>query len=356
MNVRILFLCSFLCASLASSAQISLSQTDIASSGSRVIDQSTAFPSELPTVGANQTWDFLTVGDTLFSDTTFFLLPSATPFSSVMTGSNLASKLGSGYTYYEKSAAGFYLKGIAFELPPIGINLPFTAAPFNFMPKIPIVKFPGNYGQVNTGTGSGKFEFDFDTTVFGIHITKVRITLTVTLDDTINGWGTAQFPSGPMPCLRQSQSQRLSFAFEGRSALLPIWLPLPLNFPDQKNRSILFWANGKNAPVATIGVDTLGNITNTSFQRPLLTDVVHNVKSTEFEVYPNPARNTINWDENNRVKNLKLFSPGGQLVLNRDVLSTEKSINIESFPNGLYWLKAESEKGEARWKKLIINK
>ena len=357
---------SFLSASLAGSAQISLSQTDLASPGTVVIDQGTAYTLGVPTKGANQMWDFMAVGDSIWADTTTYVLPSSTPYAAVMPGSNLAANSGGSYTYFEKSSSGFYLRGIVFQIPPLPLNLPFTEVPFNFTPKIPIIKFPGNYGQINSGTGEGNFVFDYDTTVtvsgVDIHITQAKIIATLTLKDTVDGWGDALFTSQSVSSLRQSQSQVMTFKIQGYT-VIPIiggtWvnIPVPGGLPTIKSSSILFWANGKNAPIASIGLDTTGNVTDASFQQPLLVTKNRSlVQSSELETYPNPAQNVLYWNENTPLKNIKLFSSEGRILLNQKVNKGERKISLEKFPDGLYSVSAETEKGETFWKKLIINK
>lgn len=360
-NRLLFFLVSCMALSFTGYGQITLSQTDIASPGDIVYDQSTAFPASAPPSGTNQTWDFSNPGDSLFLDTTFFRAPSSTPYATAITGSNLAMISGTSYQFFEKSASGFFLKGFVFEVPPLPINLPFTTAPFNITPKIPIIKFPATYGQTNTGTGEGSFEFNYDTTVNGIHITKVKIIATITVNDTIDGWGDAQFAGTTVASLRQTQWQEIKLRAQGYT-VLPIiggtWVPLPVSLPGFGNKSVLWWGNGYKSPIASFTMDSSGNAMGNSFQRSLLvvTGSRNPVQQESFDVFPNPASTAIYWAENNNLKTVHIFSADGKLQVKKTIIPGETSLTTEQLPNGLYQVQVKTETGEFLSRKLVISK
>ena len=350
----------------SSFAQINLNSSDLASPGDVIYNMSPPLSVSLPPAGPNQAYNF-NVDSTGVQDTTYYVNPASTPFSSVITGANLASNAGGAYTYFEKSNAGFYLKGLAFPIPDIGLNLPFSSAPFNFSPKIPVMTFPATVGMNLKTQSTGRFEFPYDTTVVvnGISAQVTKVAIIATLKDTsiIDGYGTATFPSGEVPCLRNRQYQKMTFKIELYAAILIFpasWIPYAVGgLPEVTSISYLFWANGKKSPVASLSVDTLGNLVNASFQSDLLhitTGVGSLDNQKELQIFPNPATEQISWIGNKSFKNLNIFSTTGQSIFQGAIANGQSSVKLTGLPNGLYWAEFEETSGTKTRKRLNINR
>lgn len=64
-----------------------------------------------------------------------------------------------------------------------------------------------------------------------------------------------------------------------------------------------------------------------------------------FVVFPNPAENQITFQLKNNQKGLViLYDILGQIILTKEITSTNNTINIQSLPNGVYYYNFESEK------------
>jgi hypothetical protein len=300
-------------------------------------------------------------------DTTYFISPASTPYAAAMASSNLASRSGDTYTYFEKDASGFYLRGIVFPLPALPISLPFQAAPLRLNNRIPILTFPATNGMDLKSQATARFEFDFDTTIGIFIISKVAIVLTLRDTSIIDGYGTGTFNSEVIPCLRNIHSTRSSFKIQMfatfNSLLPPFWTDVPTAilppFPDQVSSDILVWAKNKKGPVATFNLNEEGNLSGASIQSPLLVTGLNSFVSSptfEWNPYPNPAKNLVSWNESDPIKNLKIFSADGRIIANIYIENNQNGINLGEIQNGLYWIEATNSKGNLSRKKLIINR
>lgn len=77
---------------------------------------------------------------------------------------------------------------------------------------------------------------------------------------------------------------------------------------------------------------------------------VNKALAEKFNLYPNPASNTINItnSDNYFVQNVKIYDTSGKLLKTQD-FNNEKEVqlNIESFANGIYLLHIQTDKGVA---------
>lgn len=62
-----------------------------------------------------------------------------------------------------------------------------------------------------------------------------------------------------------------------------------------------------------------------------------------IKLYPNPASNTLQLENLNSVKSISILNATGQLVINLSIQSSSLSVDIAEYPNGLYFLKTDSE-------------
>jgi hypothetical protein len=349
-------------------SQITLTSSDIGSVGDQVIDEEIGWEGPAPMAGSNQNFNFQGQAGLSFSDTTFFLNPANTPFASDFTTSNIAQGGAGAFSYFTKSASGFKLDGFAFSIPPIP-GIPFSSAPFKLTPSISVLNFPSTMGQNFTGQAtSNRFEFNYDTTLGVFNITKIGVTATLRDTSNIDGFGTADFPGQSIPVLRNLRRQRISFriqVFASISIFPPAWIDLPANLipggglPDVYTRDILFWSNGKKAPVATFNLDTSGNVASCRFQADLLVSNRHLVSARpafEFTPYPNPNPGILSWKAEKNISILEIFSVSGKKIKSISVNGFENLIKLDDLENGSYLIKVRDKDGNASQKKLIISK
>ena len=82
------------------------------------------------------------------------------------------------------------------------------------------------------------------------------------------------------------------------------------------------------------------------------------VNSLVFSLYPNPAKSNITVslsDENMGRKRVEMLNFLGQTMYQGVFTENEKTIEINAFPEGIYFVKVEAQKGVAV-KRLIIRK
>jgi hypothetical protein len=354
-----------------SSAQITLTNSDLASPGDQIIDafQLDASP-VAPVAGPGQTYVF-SESDTSIQDTTTFIPVSATPFASLMTTANMASGSGLSYAYYSKTAASYALTGLSFELPPLPLAVPVSAIPLKFSGPIRLLQFPASNGMNLTSQATASAEFDYDTviTIGGLPATVSKVRVQATIRDTsiINGYGNASFVSGTYPCLRNEQRLRISFKLQVYAAIIvpfPTWIDVPANLlpgggiPEIRTTSLLFWTNGRKAPIASLTLDSAGLVQNASYQKDLLITSNRNLISAnpefEFQVMPNPAASYVELESAETIKNFKLFSATGTKIWESQEAGPRFDLPSSGLQNGVYWGEWESVSGKKYRKRLII--
>jgi hypothetical protein len=349
-------------------SQITLTSSDIGSVGDQVINETINWNGSVPPSGANQNYNFQGQELTGFQDTTFFINPANTPFATNFSTSNIAQGGGGAFSYFTKNATGFLLDGFAFSIPPIP-GIPFSSAPFKLTPSLSVLNFPATNGQnIISSSNSNRFEFDYDTTLGAFNITKIGVTATVRDTSTINGFGTADFPGQSVPVLRNFRRQRISFAiqvFASISIFPPSWVTLPANLvpggglPDIYTRDVLFWANGKKAPVASLNLDSLGDVASTSFQADLLVSnhpLVSPRPTFEFTPFPNPSSGPLGWKSEKDLELVEIFSMTGKKIKSLAIDGLENLVELNDLSKGAYLIKAKDKSGNISQKKLIINK
>ena len=347
-------------------AQITLTISDLASPGDSITENTINNQDEIPAIGSNQTYNFLSTSAVGSDETTNYLNPASTPFAASIPGSNLAAKTGDSYTYYQKDATGFYLSGLVIPTAGFPINLNFDNAPLNFVQKMPILSFPATFGMNQIAQTTTKFEFPFDTvvTLNGLQatITKVRINGIIKDTSKIDGFGTVELPGGSFSCLRNIQTLKLSFTAEvfAKISIFPaVWVNFPVDIPNITVKQVLLWGNGNKSPIVAMQLDSTGNVLGSSVQKMFLTNnrpLLSAQPEFEFEPFPNPASDFLNLSSQKRLKYLKLFSLEGKKINEFKLQAADKVIQIGTINNGIYWAEVESEDGNLSRKKLIINK
>lgn len=80
---------------------------------------------------------------------------------------------------------------------------------------------------------------------------------------------------------------------------------------------------------------------------PIFVDAVEERVSNNFQVFPNPAQDFLNfkWDNNKRERfSYKIFNSIGQIILDNSELDDYRKINISKLPVGVYFLEINSKK------------
>jgi hypothetical protein len=353
-------------------AQISLSSSDLPTAGTTSLLADQVFTGETPSAGSNQTWSF-PEADTSFFDTVSYIAASATPFGNQIPNANLATGGFGSYFFLKNTPSTYSIEGLVFELPPLPINVPFTSAVFPLSSSIRIFNFPATNGQNLRSTATANFAFPFDTTItingLQANITQARIVATVTDTSLINGFGTAEFAGGTFPVLRNEMRLKMTFKIQVFAAILifpPTWIDLPANLlpagglPELYTKSVEFWTNGKQAPLASFTLDSLDNIESASYLKDVLYTRNRSLLSArpefEFTMYPNPAQQFLHLEGPAKAVQARIFSSDGKVLKEFAVDADEKALNLATLPNGLYWVELETSDQKRSGKQLIINR
>lgn len=79
---------------------------------------------------------------------------------------------------------------------------------------------------------------------------------------------------------------------------------------------------------------------------------VESFTQLDFNYFPNPAQNNITVNANSVIKSIQLYDMQGRILITQIAESTEATINISNYSNGIYFLKVNSDTGE-RTKKIV---
>ena len=86
------------------------------------------------------------------------------------------------------------------------------------------------------------------------------------------------------------------------------------------------------------------------------------IKKSDFSIFPNPATDELNiicsdaLNMNTKI-NIEIYDISGRLILNITSTNVEQTnINISNIPNGVYFIKFNSEKSSYRTQKFIIQR
>jgi len=351
--------------------QITLTVNDIGNVGDQIISSSQNYSGDTPPDGPMQTYSF-PESDTSFQDTTNYISPASTPYAALMTGSNLAENNFGAYTFYTRNSTGYFLNGLVFDFPVDGLGLPFSEVPLKFTPPAKLLAFPATVGQNLTSQSTARFEFNYDTVISinGLNATVSKVGVVATLFDTstIDGYGDAEFVSGSIPALRNLQTFKITFKLQVFAAILffpPSWIDLPTNLlpaggiPEIYQKSLQFWANGKKAPIAEMGLDSAGNVVGASYLKELLVtsnrSLVSVKKGFEFTPIPNPAQGFVSFKSEEKIKNISILSSEGKKIMDKMVSEGESGISVSNLASGIYLMELESNSGKISRKKLVIN-
>jgi len=192
---KILLLLSIL-APQFSLGQITILSTDLPVIGDTIPRQqdTLTISTEGPS-GANQIWDFSNATAHVLNNTAI-LDPSATPYSSNFSGSNMAmSNDGASYVYLSSYTDSFITDGAAGDL--LGTGEILKAL---FKPSLTLNKYPTAYG--NNYQDTYGFDVSADGSSFSILLDSIRLKHSATVYDTVDGWGTIITPTGSYNSLR----------------------------------------------------------------------------------------------------------------------------------------------------------
>ncbi|NLL28451.1 MAG: T9SS type A sorting domain-containing protein [Bacteroidales bacterium] len=98
------------------------------------------------------------------------------------------------------------------------------------------------------------------------------------------------------------------------------------------------------------------SIVNSTYACPYFTIGIEDimVNNVKVEIYPNPASNNLNIECGERINNLELYDELGRMLIHKENILDNTSIDVSNFDNGIYILKIRTAKGSGEYK-IIVN-
>lgn len=200
----------------------------------------------LTPTGANQTWNFASIGIT-GQDVKKHFAPLNTPYVLYFSGATygLPDNISAGgaggalgvafsdvYSFYKNNTGSLVLvgRGASFQGLPLAMQM---------NPKDTIYRFPLAYGDIDSGLFSGSLIIP----ILGVYKQQgKRVT-------TVDGWGNITTPYGTFSCIRTK-----AVITETDSIIIDL-LPIPIGIPN--NRTIYtWWAKTERFPILEVTVST----------------------------------------------------------------------------------------------------
>lgn len=264
---KILLLTSFVLfvGIIKSSAQITLTQSDIGSIGDTVLIGHDTLPGNISVGGTGlQSWDFSSLQlDVL--DENVFIDPATTYSDSVFPNSTIAVDVNGGAQINYGTVNSNYFTLDGFWGDPIGFGLP-VAIPFNPVSKRLV--FPSALNSSFQDTSHFDFYFS-DPILLQYGVDSIWISHTSYATRTMDAYGQLITPADTFDCLRQLSVDIAidtifwHFALGGGWSVVPAsFIPPDLGFDTNPNvdtsYTYLWFANGEGMQVAEATVDAIG--------------------------------------------------------------------------------------------------
>ncbi len=367
------------------SAQITITNTVFPSAGDTLkfaIDNSPSAainPATPP--GGNQIWDFSSLD---VSQTNQFIYKAASAGSNTSTypGADLVIITNTGETYYNKTANKFEILGYTGDDPAnFGVNVDAIFSPPLVERRAPMNFFDINSTQANLSLTFPTNQPPLDS-IFGnlpVNIDSLRVRVTTSRIEAVDGWGNCIIPGGQYPVLRQKRT-------EYQSTSLDVYVLLFPGFGNWVDLATLLGGGGGGGLGNFIGTDTIVTYRFYSgtekeeiaiaTMNPELTQVesvrYKNVSGVSdapaldapgtaaIHAYPNPAVEWVRFDCTNLPNDaytLKIFNLVGRVVWKENYqMAGNKSIRLElgQFKKGTYLYSLSDSKGNIIGTKRLV--
>lgn len=283
--------------------------------------------------GANQTWNFSSMTHTSTTNNTIVTVAS-TPNGSLFPNATVSNYDGSSYTYYNTTPSLFNNAGNSNTITTLVYQNQETLLPFPF-----------NYNNTNTDTWSSIFISN-----------SITFTRTGSTNLNYDAHGSLVTPAGTF---NNAARVRMVQTYTDASTFISI---------TYTNTQFFWYTNGNHVPIAATFTlsSSFGFTTTTSsgsyyLNNPVVVSVNELVKDKEmlFQVYPNPANESITVSSNTIPSKIEMLDITGKLILTRSLQlesNLEKTITLKTneLVNGLYLIRVSSSSGATETKKVTI--
>ena len=340
---KIVFCLSAICfVVLSSSAQITITTADIGIPG-QVLHQATdSFPTiSVGTASATtQIWNMAALGQNAH-DTLSFLAYSSAPNPNFST-SNLILKEGwqNNYAYTVNNSSSMKTLGLSGTLPLMGYPTFITQ---KYITSEDVVTFPYTYNSSFTDNYRtyAKFYFGHPVTSSGITVTvdSVRDHATIRKTAIVDAWGTLTTPLGTFDVIRSKETKITYDTVDAYYNFLGASWHNNTSHSADSTTIYNFWANGLGYVLVTAKMDSTGAVKKVDWLQsaPLGFGIKEVSKSESELIYPNPAKNEINFvADASKQKAIEIFDVAGRLIDTFTVTNNQTTINTSTFASGTY--------------------
>lgn len=338
--------------SLFASAQITITQWDVVMPGKQIIRARDTVKEDNPGMinpgpaGANQTWNFSTLGAHMI-DTLTATNPNWLPNGSQFSGSNLALiSYADGTEFYLNNHTNG-LWAIGFYGNPIGMG----SMAIKYQDPEQLAKFNDTYGNTFKDTAIAEIEFPF-TQLPGVD--SIKIKHTAFKDFVTDGWGNITTPAGTYPSLRHRGQVITIDSIFAHPIGPPQWVHLgPPYSPSVDTVWRFEWwgkmtANALGFPILEFDSARGDSIRNIIWLKATIIGDVNEplVPLSITKVYPNPSAETIYFEiQNTFITAIEFFDLSGRKIDAIEVNAGTASYNASHLGAGIYFYRAVNENG-----------
>ena len=335
----------------ASIGQISITNTDLPSSGDTVVVSiSSSIGSIDPALtGADYNWDYSTLvaNDQVVER---FVAISETPFAYQFAFNNgflypdheanvaqdapdveMAGMLSMTevFNYYDNQSDAYRQTGFGAEIN--GVPLPIRFDSIETIYELPL-----NYND----TYESRLSWEASIPSLGYFTQYKRI------QNEVEGWGTLVLPNGTYPVLKIKKTIQETDSIYVEQFDFGSIIPVP--------DAIEYHFIGKESAIPLLKITmSAGNVTEAKYKDnydPTISIEEAKVEAEAFHVYPNPSNGQFNLSNMDQVKALALFDYEGKQY----ALEKNNKIDVSFLNAGLYVIRIETKNGQVFAKKLII--
>lgn len=325
---------------LISRAQITLTQTDIASPLTQFMMYNDTLPAEnAGAAGASQIWDF-SVALHSTTDTVIFTEPQWTQYGTSFPSSNLCIMTKSTSTSYD------YLVNCSDSLNVEGLTRTMSGvfAKLHGNPTEKLMNFPSTYNTSFTNISTYLATSYFGN--YGFDSVKVKIVSTV--QSSFDAYGSLKLGIGTYNCLRQNDYTISIDTIWGLADTTWANITSLTGKNIDTTRQYTWWANNIGYELAQMTVDLkTDSATSFSYLGTLPSPGgIHEIADNSlYNIYPNPAKDVINICSDLPLKNasIELYDVTGSLLYSSVLNSVQSEISIANLANGMYYMKVRSD-------------
>ena len=328
-------------------AQITINATHLVDVGVSVQQSIDTIPGSITigSSGANQTWNYTSMNEDVV-ETLTFSNPSTFPGASSFPTANMGltnSNEPDNWQFLDKNSVGLFVVGQTIIQQGQQIEIPFTST---------ILTFPSTMGTNFSGSWSGQIAQIF---LGQSGIDSVRITRGANQSSIIDAWGTLTTPLGTFASLRQIDVlQTIDTTWVLQSGVWSIIDPFtaglagidPIAF-DTVNTA-RWWTDNplSKFPLLEMDYENNGSVNEVTWQKSSPTVGINELKATtNFNVYPNPAKNVITFETNiTNNSEIAIMDITGKVIKSVVFSTSKQTIDIANFEAGIYFYSIRDRK------------